>query len=257
MYISIIIPTYNSEKFIKRSLDSLLCQTYKKFEVIVSDDGSTDGTFKILLKYKNIFKKKKIEFKILNNDHRGPGYARNKGIIKSKYKWLAFLDSDDKWQSNKLFEVVKIILKKKFNCITHNEYFKKINGDLLKINYKKKFNPKKKLFEQLFIRNFLSTSAITIKKNIIVKAGFFNEKYANAQDYDLWLRISDSLKIYFINKYLGFYFERKGNITSKPYKDRIKNLIKIIKQHKKKTGRILYYYKLLRFFFSKEWFKLT
>jgi len=107
MFFSVILPTFNSSSFIDKALQSLMSQTYRKFEVIASDDGSKDNTVKILKKYKKLFKKKKINLIIIENSHFGPGYARNKAIEKSKYEWLAFLDSDDVWHKDKLLKVLK------------------------------------------------------------------------------------------------------------------------------------------------------
>ena len=70
------------------------------------------------------------------------------------------------------------------------------------------------------MKNFLSTSSITLKKDLIIKANYFDETLMNAQDYDMWLKIGDNFKLFFIDEFLGTYYERDGNITSTPYKKR-------------------------------------
>lgn len=83
----------------------------------------------------------------------------------------------------------------------------------------------------------------------------FDVNLLNAQDYDLWLKIGDELKIMKITSYLAYYNERKENISSKPYLLRIKNLLKIINRYSKQVSTLAYYYKIIRLFISKEWFK--
>ena len=135
------------------------------------------------------------------------------------------------------------------------KYLKKKNGSEIYYNYNAKFKKHKSIYSQLFLNNFLSTSSVSLKKSLIIKAKFFDEELLNAQDYDLWLKIGDNFNFHFINEYLGFYNERKNNITSKSYKERVLNLIKIIKRNNKKVSRLNYYYKYFRILVNKEWFK--
>ena len=219
LFFSIICPTFNSSKFIEKNILSILNQTYSNFEIIYSDDGSSDDTLDVILKYKKLFLDKNIDITILKNLHKGPGASRNKAIIESKYDWISFIDSDDEWKLNKLEAVVNVIKKNnQYNCIAHNEFFRKINGSLVKFNYSKLFKITKPVYKQLFLKNFLSTSSITIKKKLIKDVDYFDETLANAQDYDLWLKIGNRFNLFFIDDYLGIYNERNNNITSLPYK---------------------------------------
>ena len=254
--ITIIIPTYNSSDFLQRSLNSLVNQSSKNFDIIISDDGSTDDTLSILSSYKSIFQKKNINFMIIANKHMGPGNARNQGIIKSNTEWLAFLDSDDSWQNDKIEILQHHINKndKEINCFINNEKFIKNNVES-EFSYSSMFNENMPIFNQLFKKNFLSPSSICIKKELVVKHGMFDQKMENAQDYDLWLKIGNDFKIKKINQYLTNYFYRSGNITSKPYYKRIRNLIIIIFRNRRKTSSYEIIKKLIRIFVSKEWFR--
>ena len=126
---------------------------------------------------------------------------------------------------------------------------------MVNLDHKKQFKENKLIFNQLFVKNFLSTSSVTIQKKLIVNANYFDEELANAQDYDLWLKIGNNFKLYFLSDYLGTYNERIDNITSTPYNQKLKNLLKILKKNKKKINKLLYYYKFLRLLINKEWFK--
>lgn len=256
VFFSIICPTFNSEKYIEKNIISILNQTYLNFEIIYSDDGSLDKTLEIIEKYKKNFQKKKIDIRIIKNEHNGPGATRNSGIKISNYEWIAFIDSDDEWELNKLEKVANIIgNSEKYNCIAHKEFFKRIDGSVIKLNYKKHFKINKSIYNQLFIKNFLSTSSVTIQKKLIINANYFDERLANAQDYDLWLKIGDNLKLYFLSEYLGSYNERNDNITSIPYTKKIKNLLKILKKNKSNVNKLFYYYKFFRLMINREWFK--
>lgn len=255
-FFSVICPTFNSENFIKKNITSLLNQSYKNFEVIYSDDGSIDKTVDIIKGYKKNFLNEKINFRIVINSHQGPGAARNHAIKLSNFDWISFIDSDDEWSRDKLKKVSQTIKNYgESNCIVHNEIFKKKNGEEIKFNYKKDYKKNLLVFNQLFFKNFLSTSAISLKKNLIIEANYFDETLASAQDYDLWLRIGNNFKFVFIDEYLGYYNERADNITSRPYKFKIKNLLRILKKNRDKIGFFTYYYKLLRILINREWFK--
>jgi len=257
MFFSVILPTFNSSFFIDKALQSLMSQTCRKFEVIASDDGSKDNTVRILKKYKKLFKKKKIDLTIIENFHFGPGYARNKAIKKSKYEWLAFLDSDDVWHKDKLLKVYKKLNKnQKNNCTIHNEIYINKNNKKIYYDYTNMFSNNKSIFKQLFNQNFLSPTSTCIKKSLVEKHKMFDESLPNAQDYDLWLKIGNELKILKIDLYLACYHERQGNISSRPYLLRLKILLKIINRYKNRVPKPIYFYKIIKLFISKEWFKI-
>ena len=250
---SVICPTYNSSSFVVKTLDSVLNQQFLNYEIILSDDGSTDDTLKILEKYSSLFKEKKIKCTILKNEHHGPGFARNRGLEISNFDWISFIDSDDLWTEDKLSKVSKCIIEnKKFNCILHRQLHKNLKGKYNKLRFDKYYNPKKPTHRQIFKSNFFSTSTVTIRKEIIFNAGLFNEEYQNAQDYDLWLKIGDNLNIEILKEYLGTYVSREGNISSRSYLSRIPNVFKIINKNKKKVSFILYIYRLIIIFFDLE-----
>ena len=196
-YISVVCPTYNSSKFIERTLLTVINQNRVPDELIVSDDGSSDETVSII---KKLIKDSRFKFPIilLENSHKGPGYARNVGIEKANGNWISFLDSDDLWTADKLSAVEKIIIKRKeVNFICHGENWENIEGNKKEVFYGKNYNIKKPLFNQLYWQNMFSTSAVTCKKKLLVSCGMFNEEMMSAQDYELWLRIATNMKPFF------------------------------------------------------------
>lgn len=105
MKVSVIIPTYNREKTIKRCIDSVVNQSMPPYEIIVVDDGSTDKTLKILNEH---FK----DIKIIKQNHQGAQVARNAGILAAQGEYIAFLDSDDEWLADKLEVQVRELIRK-------------------------------------------------------------------------------------------------------------------------------------------------
>ena len=261
---TVVIPCYNVEKYIKETINSVINQTRAADEVILINDGSTDDT---IIKIENVIsrldKSSKKKFNILNSSNKGPGSARNLGIRKAKSKWICFLDSDDTWTANKLEIVEKYILKnrdKNFFC--HNEYVNYKNK-ISKNLYSNMFKPHKNLTKQLFKRNIFSTSAITCDKDLLINFGLFNEELMSAQDYELWLRLSNYMKPLFIREILGTYNMRKGNITSGSVYFRMKNEYRIALMHREKINLIGFVFRIFRitvvytFNFIKKIFKLN
>tara|TARA_B100002019_G_C21265997_1_gene599465 strand:+ start:999 stop:1790 length:792 start_codon:yes stop_codon:yes gene_type:complete len=252
--ISVICPTYNSNEYVERTIFSLINQTEKIDEIIISDDGSSDNTIE---KIESFFKKlhSKFEYTIIRNKHAGPGAARNAGIKIAKHNWLGFIDSDDLWEHDKIEKIKNAILKNS-NCnfVCHNEYLINSNHMRKEVYYSKKFDHNKNLVKQLYLSNKFSTSAVMCKKELFSNnKNFFDESLSSSQDYELWLRISPHLKVLFLDDILGSYVLRKGSITSGKITVRYLNEIKIAILHRHKVNIIYFLLKIillsLKYFF--------
>ena len=213
-FISVVIPTYNSEDFIAKTLETLYSQTYNNYEVIVSDDGSSDNTVEVV---KEVFDKYgHRDNKILINTHEGPGAARNKGIENASGDWISFLDSDDLWNHNKLESAAGYIFENEdIDLVCHSLIVKDGSKETL-MDPSKFFNNKINPFLSIYRENSLYTSALTIKKSVLYQAGLFDNILPSAQDYDLWLRLGmiNKIKMGFIVDPLTTYINRVGSISS-------------------------------------------
>lgn len=225
MKISVIIPTYNREKFIGRAIKSVKNQTYKIDEIIVIDNNSDDNTIKLIKKYHN-------DIKIFKENKKGVSYARNYGILKSKNNWLAFLDSDDEWMDDKIEEQVKYIRnsKKSFSFIHSNEVWFRKN---IQLNQKKKHKKNGGyIFEDCLDNCKISPSSTLIKKNLFSRYGKFDHSFMVCEDYELWLRITSKEKIGYINKPLiKKYGGHKGQLSKQYWgldRFRVKALEKLV-----------------------------
>ena len=234
-FISVVIPTYNSEKFITKTLEKVFSQTYNNYEVIVSDDGSSDNTVEVV---KAVFDKYgHRENKILINSHEGAAAARNRGIEVANGDWISFLDSDDLWFEKKLSMVADYILQNEVDVICHSVIEKSSEKEILVKRYDF-HNYKLSPFLSLYRSNSLGTSAITVKKNLLVKAGLFDKSLPASHDHDLWLRVAmiPNIRIGFIREPLVYYITRQGNISSN-VEQRLQCLLKIEKKYYKVLKR--------------------
>jgi len=192
MNISVVIPTYNRVELLKRSIDSVINQTIKPFEIIIVDDGSNDGT-------EVMVKKKYDSLKLIKQKNKGASAARNSGIKASSGEWICFLDSDDEWKNNKL--------EKQITFVANNSDYKFFHSNEIWIKNGKRINQKKKhkkyggdIFKKCLDMCRISPSSVLIDKNIFEEIGFFNENLVVCEDYELWLRICDKYKVFFIDE---------------------------------------------------------
>lgn len=215
--ISVIIPVYNGEKYISKALDTVMNQSVLPYEIVIVNDGSTDGTSMAIedyLKNRNI----PINFlKVINQKNLGAGEARNTGLCMATGNWVSFLDCDDEWSTKKIELVVNTIKRNPdFNIIAHNEFWKYVDNNALShIAYlKEKYNPDKDFFVQMYEGNLLSTSSLTIKKLLLDQTNLFDTTLQPAEDYDLWMRLSKRGKLFYMDDVLTTYLIRRDSISS-------------------------------------------
>lgn len=208
--ISIIVPTLNRVEYLSRALDSVFNQTFKASEIIVVDNGSSDGTLEFI-------KEKYPSVTLLEERKRGVSAARNKGIISSKSDWVAFLDSDDAWDKKKLEFQKNALLSNSTNYkLVHTEevWFK----NNIKINQMKKHQKfGGYIFEKCLPLCCISPSSVLIKKNIFNQIGYFDEDLPVCEDYDLWLKICSKEKVLFIDQKLTFKYGGHNDQLSKSH----------------------------------------
>ena len=200
-FFSVIIPTYNRQHLLSRSIESVLAQEFINFELIIVDNGSTDNTKNVVIQYKNKDNRVKY-FKQKNSG--SPAGSRNKGIRKAKGKWIAFLDSDDYWYQTKLQEVYnKIInLSDDYISVSHYEDKKSSNDKKIVTLSHGKYLSHSPYEDLLFKGNSLSTSAMTVRKDKLFEVGLFDPRkdYFAVEDYDMWLKLAKVGKFSYIHK---------------------------------------------------------
>ena len=224
--ISVVIPTLNRINTLQRALDSVINQTYKPAEIIVVDNGSSDGTLKFL-------REQYPKITILTENKIGVISARNKGIKKSINQWIALLDSDDAWHPRKL-EIQTSMLDsalKEYNLIHTDEVWFRNNKHINQMKKHKKQGGY--IFERCLSLCCISPSSVLFKKNILDKVGLFDESLPVCEDYDMWLKICSSEEVLFAQDKLTYKYGGHKDQLSKSYwgmdRFRIKSIENIIK----------------------------
>ncbi len=223
-FVSVIIPTYNRGWIIKEAIDSVLAQDYTEFELIVVDDGSTDHTSDVLDSYKNVIK-------VFSQKNKGVSAARNRGIAEASGQFIAFLDSDDLWLSQKLSVQIEFFNQTPDVLICQTEEVWIRNG--LRVNPKKRHKkPSGMIFKPSLELCLVSPSAVMIQRSLFDRVGEFDETLPACEDYDLWLRISCGFPIHLIDTPLiikrGGHDDQLSSMAGLD-KFRIKAIEKIIK----------------------------
>lgn len=232
--ISVIIPAYNAERYIKEAIESALSQTYKDIEIIVINDGSTDRTGDIAFQ---CFQHESQRVLIVHQKNKGASAARNTGIKYAKGEYIAFLDADDVWLPNKLQKQIALLENDKDLALVYSNCYR--NTDTL-------FDIAKPhrgfAFSELILDNFIPTSSVVVRKSILDKVGVFNESFLISQDFDLWLRIAHAHKIDFVDLPLVKY-EMDSDGLSKKRIPVLKEVIKIVAKNRayKQVLRYVFY----------------
>lgn len=224
--VSIIIPTFNRAREVVRAVSSVLYQTFTDYEIIVVDDGSSDGTADSLVQFHN-------HIKYLHHPkNQGVSAARNTGIKASRSPLIAFLDSDDYWLPEKISVQV--------NFFTQNRKAVACQTEEIWIRRGRRVNPRKKhlkpsgdIFEPSLKLCLVSPSAVMVKRTLIDEVGLFDEGLPACEDYDLWLRISCQYPVHLIGRHLVIKEGGRQDQLSTSHKGldrfRIKAMVKLIK----------------------------
>lgn len=216
MKISVIITCYNEANYIRDCIISVFEQSEFEFikEILVINDGSTDNTENILYD----LSKKHRKLKIFNTQNNGLPSARNLGIKNSSGEYLAFLDADDYWLKDKIKDQLVLINNRKdINLIYTNYYdFTDDNIKLLELIKVKSLNNSKDQLVDYFIYDApIVPSTIICKKEIFENIGLFNESIKTNDDTDMFLRILEKYKIFYLNSNMTCKRKRKNQITNR------------------------------------------
>ena len=221
MKVSVVIPTYNRAAFLVEAIDSVLAQTWKPMEIIVVDDGSTDGTREALGRYGD-------RVRYFYKENGGPSSARNLGIKKARGTYVAFLDSDDVWEPEKLriqMDFMREHPEIKFVCTDSS-----LIGSRKSRERKLRKDSMGHLFPILYSNSFIRTSTALMAKDCFGEIGYFNGEFEPAEDYDLWFRGAKRYAIAYLSQTLVRYRKHGENIS----RDKVtlrENAFKVLERH--------------------------
>ena len=191
-FISVVIPTYNRSSMVREAIDSVFAQTIGNFELIVVDDGSTDGTASLLNPLGE-------RIRLVRQENMGVSAARNRGAALAAGTYLAFLDSDDLWLPEKLAVQTSYVRTFPGAALCHTEE--------LWIRSGRRVNPRKKHakaegrpFTELLRDSLVSPSSVMIKRSVFEEIGGFDEGLPACEDYALWLALARRHDFHFIRR---------------------------------------------------------
>ncbi len=204
---SVIIPVYNRERFIARAIESVLAQTFRDFELIVVDDGSTDKSAAIAARY---------PLRLIQQPNKGVSAARNAGIKAAKGSIIALLDSDDEWKPKKLEAHYRFFREHPDYKIHQTDEIWIKDGKFLN---KKKIHQKKEgfIFYDSLHLCLISPSAVAIKRELFDEVGLFDESFEVCEDYELWLRITRRYPVGFSPQHLVIKYGGHADQLSRKY----------------------------------------
>ena len=206
--VSVVIPAYNAQRYIGRAIDSVLGQTHPAQEIIVVDDGSTDGTCSVVEGYGD-------RVRLIRQDNAGAGAARNAGITTGQGEWIAFLDADDEWLPEKLALQMDQLARHGALDWTCSNFFEASQNQPRQLAR----NPDKAqplLIDRAYFNTYFDayvagfyawTSTIVARRRLLIDAGLFAENMPRAQDTDLWFRMAYySPRIGYLTEPLAVYY---------------------------------------------------
>lgn len=221
----IIMPVYNGEKYIAEAIESILSQTYKNFEIIIINDCSTDNCFEKVKPYLN-----QSNVKYIQQENKGTAAARNTGIMNSSGEFIAFLDQDDLWLTDKLkIQVEYLRGNPKIGLLHGNISYIDKDGLPLPPNPGLLIGASGMCFRDLFLINRIATLTVLVKCECIQKVGLFDESIRFCDDYALWLRIAKYFPVGYIDQCLSLYRMHESS-TSQDIIGHKANNLKVLKK---------------------------
>jgi glycosyltransferase involved in cell wall biosynthesis len=207
--VSVIITNYNYEQYVGRAISSALRQTYKDIEVIVVDDGSRDNSESVIESFAGVDSR----VRYIRQTNAGQAAATNTGILEARGEYIAFLDADDIWYSDKLALQMEMF-KNENTSIVYSGGYEIDDGDAIhgERTVSRSFNGQKFLWNMLF-HNIIPFSSAVIRRSCFARGGLLNPQYRVCTDYDLWLRMGKFYSFDCIEKPLIGYRVRPDSLS--------------------------------------------
>lgn len=204
--ISVVIPVFNRAQLISKAIDSVLAQTFSDHEIIIIDDGSTDGSGDIARNYSS------GRIKCIRIEHSGTASARNRGIKEAKGKYISFLDSDDTLEPSALADLYEALEADADAGLAYGDF--KLTGDPGNVPIGLRRPAQKysgRVFDKLLMGNFIPCLGTMVRSSCFGDVGLFDESFKWLEDWELFIRISKKYKVIHIDKIVGDYMFHEKN----------------------------------------------
>ena len=216
MLVSVVIPLYNKEANIAATLQSVMQQTCRDFEVVVVDDGSTDDSHTVVETFIREHTDNHVPFRLIRKPNGGVCSARNRGIREAMGEYIALLDADDQWDKDYLQEQVRMINDFPDAAMWGINYAETYNGKLirrLQTGLKEGYRGYVDHYFQMRDRqsDLFCSSSVVIRKQVFEQTGMFDERLRYSEDIDMWFRIIATHRVAFYDKYMVYYLYDASN----------------------------------------------
>ncbi len=204
--VSVIIPTYNSAKYVIEAVESVLAQTYQDFEILVIDDGSTDETEQVLRRYKN-------PVRYIRQPNGGVAVARNRGIQESRGRYIAFLDADDTWLPHKLEQQINVLQQHPHAHACYSA-FTIVDADLNPLGISRSQRQGSALEDLLTHGNIIgSICTVLCERSLFDEVGGFDPKLSQCADWDMWVRLAAHTEFLYLDEPFVTYRQHGTNMS--------------------------------------------
>lgn len=219
--VSIIMPSYNTGRFIAETINSVLAQSYTNWELIIVDDCSSDDTDEVLSRF---LTDERIKY-FKNDKNSGAAISRNKALREAKGKWIAFLDSDDLWTADKLEKQICFMEQNDYHFSYTN--YSEIDEESRPLG-RSVTGPKK--ISKTGMYNYCWPGCLTVMYDAATVGLIQIEDIKKNNDYAMWLKVCKKAKCYLLSEDLASYRKRKGSISNHSYTALIKWHYKLFRE---------------------------
>jgi glycosyltransferase involved in cell wall biosynthesis len=185
--VSVVMPAFNNARTVSRALASIAAQTMRPLEVIVVDDGSSDGTSEAVRAMAGNMNG--VRLRLFRQTNQGAGAARNRAVAAATGTWLAFLDADDQWLPAKMERSMAVVEAGDLVMCSHNLFNVGPEGETLNDSQARWLKDPADPYRTLFLRGFISSSTVVVRRDAVLAVGGFDPDLRSAQDYELWLAV--------------------------------------------------------------------
>ncbi len=207
--VSVIVPVFNRQDYVAETIESIVKQTYKNIEIIIINDGSTDDSEKIIRTFQSQYPD---AINIIDQQNQGQVKARNNGLKIARGEFIAFLDSDDVWALDKIEKQIPLFTDKVGLIYSGVEYIDTWGNAIGSEQCDQDI--KGAVYERLIVKNRMTGGTVIVKNEALKKVGLFDETLEAAENWDLWIRVTQFYEVDFVDEALLKYRKHSGNMSS-------------------------------------------
>jgi len=208
--VSIVIPAYNACQFLPESLESVFKQEYRPIEVIVVDDGSTDGTYELL--------RSRDDLRLIRQENKGEAAARNAGITLAQGEWIAFLDADDVWLPGKLTKQMGKALENPSAGVIFGGFVQEYYGQRGRVIGRERVTPgenmRGQIYDEMLDRHFIAMDTVIARRSLCLEVGGFPEDLRHSEDFLFHMYCARITRYDFVSDPIAVYRFRIGSTST-------------------------------------------